>query len=142
LLVLSDGTVSESDVSDLLGVPAKTTLYDLVDSMKSGDLAAAFDICERMLVSNVDLHRVFVELEAILQHVMSSLVSNSYLSGLPASDAKRISQLCSPELSVDRLASLPLFFSDAERDLSVNINNRWVLKAVVVKITKRLIGND
>lgn len=135
--VVSGDRITESTVSEVLGVSGRELMYNLVGAIASKDLIRAIDIMETMFSSNVDCRVICEELESIFRVVMLSTISEQFLSDITSTEKKLVDSV-KGKFGRSELVSFLGLFEEAERALSVNINNKWVMEAVIVKAIDKI----
>lgn len=135
--VLSDNKITEKTVADLLGVSGREMMYNIVDAISTEDLFKAMDILETMFSSNVDCRSVCDDLESIFRTLMLSTISEKFLYEITATEKKFIDSV-KGKFKREHLVSFLSIFEEAQRALNVNINNKWVMEATLVKIIDRI----
>jgi len=139
VIVLADGEVTEAMIAENYGIANRQDLYTLVGATLSDDLIKTFDTLERLFASNIDVRKVCREIGDIFRSIMLSKVDSKYINGLVDSEKEFISKTGST-VNISDLASFLPFFEEAERCFEVNVNNKWVLEAIIVKITQKING--
>lgn len=136
VIVLSEGKVTDENISELLGFIGRKEIYGIVEAISNADLLKAFDILENSLASGIDCRSIVNNLSEIFRSIMIGNISFNYVSDLTQSEREFINKIKS-NFSAVNLANYIGIFEEAERSFDVNINNRWVLEAVVVKVIEK-----
>lgn len=139
LVVTASGPIHEKDVAELLGFAGRDEIYSVVSAMCDADLIRSFDFLEQMLVSGVDARLICTEMSSIFRNIMISKISSKYIQEMTKTEQNFIEKI-KDKISTSNLISFLSFFEEAERSFGVNLNNRWVLEAVVVKIIDKQTG--
>lgn len=139
LIVLSEGKITAQNVSELLCLAGRKEIYDIVESISNGDMIAAFDVLENAISAGISCRSLLRDIAEVFRSIMISNISTKYVSDLTQSEKDFIEKIKN-NFSIVNLASYITFFEEAERSFGVNINNRWVLEAVVAKIIDKQKG--
>jgi len=134
VMLISNGEkIIESDVTGLVGMAGREELYSIVTSIAEGELLLSFDVLERIFESGISPRTLIDELGDIFRNIMISKVSNKFVEELVSTEQNVILSV-KDKYEMNVLASMVAIFEDAQKAVDVNINNRWVLETVVVKI--------
>jgi len=139
LIVTASGPIHEKDVADLLGFAGRDEIYSIVSAMSDADLIRSFDFLEQILISGIDARLICEEMSIIFRNIMISKISSKYIQDMTKTEQKFIEEI-KGKISMPNLISFLSYFEEAERAFGVNLNNRWVLEAVVVKIIDKQSG--
>ena len=137
VMLLADGHVTEKLVTSLVGLAGREEVYSLVTAISDGNLLMAFDMLECIFESGVDPKTLAEELGAIFRNIMLVKVSKKFAGQLLLTEQEVIGKVES-KFSTQALASILPIFEEAEKAFAVNVNSRWVLETVVVRLIDKI----
>lgn len=135
--IISDGTtISEKDVSQFIGLAGRAEIYELIEAISNKNMIMSFDLLEAMISSNINIRTLSQELSCAFRNIMISKIDSKYINELTKTEQNFVNKV-KEKFEIKDVANFISLFEESERAFEVNINNRWVLEATIVKI----IGN-
>jgi len=131
--------VTEEAVYKYFGVADRKGVYDLVESMTTGDYSMVMEQCNDMIVGSVEIRSLLYEISEVFRGVLMIKLQGekTRLVDLPDHEIKKLSGL-SKKMGLAQLNTLSKEFSTIEKELTYSINKRLVLESTLVRCTARL----
>ncbi len=135
-MLYNSSKILEKDVSQLIGTLGREFIYNLIKMIGEKDLIGAFEILFQVVDSNVNLRTLCDEMAEVFRNLMLSEISSRFTDNLLPSE-RILTESLKKLFSVNDLAKLLNHFEEAEKCFSANINNRWIIEALIVNIINR-----
>lgn len=130
------GNLTEKDVSHFLGVAGRDVLYDLIQCVSESDLKKGFGIVNALVSEGIDCEQVCSDLAVICENMLLASISYDFLGSISPDERDAIAHI-SIRFTERQLAAFVPLFAEANRAIEVNVNSKWVLEALVVKMTEK-----
>jgi len=137
ICIILEGNITEVQVSSFLGLVGKEVLYDFVECIHDENLEKAFGIINALVSESIDCEQVCKDLSVVCENMMLAKVSCNLLGSIPRAEREIVARI-SAHFTERQLASFVNLFADANRALEVNVNSKWVLEALVVKMIEKI----
>jgi DNA polymerase-3 subunit gamma/tau len=133
--------IKETDIRNLLGLAGRDIIYQLVECISKEDVDGALGALDEILDASFDIITVSKELSEILRNAMINKARGKVPPGLTAEEVAKIDSI-SKSFAAGRLENMCLDFSETSPHLEININPRWVLESLVVRLTQNDYRNS
>src|SRR5690606_17877595 len=133
----SDQSLTEADVTSVLGVASRKVLYDLAAGVIAGDTAAPLQVIDKLATQGFDISHVARDLLAVLRDVVvtASTDAATELVDLPEEERDSVRQLA--QHSLDDLIRLHQGFSQSYDDVVRSGQPRAALEMLLVRLARR-----
>lgn len=135
MLLVAEQPVTGAAALEFLGLAGREALYGLAEQVAAHKIGEALDTMESLLATTPDAGQVCLDLSEIFRNAMLFAAgAEAGLSVTPA-EAERCKAL-GAAIGGPRLAAFSGDFADAYMALSLNKNPKWVLEALIVKLSE------
>ena len=128
-----DRNVTSEAVSRNLGTPEQMVTYQLVTMMVNQDIPGLFRTVDSLMQIGVDPRIVLAEVSEVFRNIMifvSCGTDSTILEVMP--EEKKTLEELSKKITMKTVLRVGKGISEIEKDLSVNVNERFVLEAALV----------
>ena len=121
------------NVRSYFGVPEKRLVNEIVQMIVNINATGLLDKVNELLVAGVDIKVILVELSELFRSIFI-IKSSGANSGLidAEKDEREVLQSLANKITLSGLIKIAGLFGKIERDVSININERWILEAALV----------
>lgn len=134
IAVVKDNNVNSQDFLDYFGVPDEKLSYQIVDYLIKQDVSQLLLIVNEVLSTGIDPKTLIYEITNVLRNVFLIKACGEASSLLHVlDDEKSVLKKFANAIEANNLIKMAAIFSKIEKDISFNINERWILEAALVK---------
>jgi DNA polymerase-3 subunit gamma/tau len=135
--IMYDGKkINSNEVAQFIGIVGKNQVYELVEAIADKNMMLAFDVLEQMVSSNINIRNLCEELSYMFRNIMVSKIDSKFIYDLTKTEQIFVSKI-KDKFEIREIAGFLSYFEESEKAFEVNINNRWVLEALLVKTIDR-----
>jgi len=131
--VASDKELTEKHVMEYFGVVGKLGIMSIVKEIKSGNVSKVLDQVNDMIMASADAKNIMFDISEVFRNIMILKASDNHKSvDLPEGEIKELEKI-GESLDLNKLMKLAHLFSNIEKKLEFNINERWIMEATLIK---------
>ena len=125
--------VSEVAVCKYFGLSDRLGIIKIVESIISGNISLLLDQINDMVMASVDCKQIIYEVSEIFRNIMVIKVQkgNSKIIDLPDHEIEKLKKV-SESLKTIHLIKMAHLFSDLDKKITYNINERWITEATFI----------
>jgi len=135
MLLVAEQPVTAAAALEFLGLAGREALYGLAEQVAAHETGKALDTMENLLATTPDAGQVCLDLSEIFRNAMLFAAGASAGLCVTPAEAERCKAIASL-IGAPRLAAFSWNFADAYVALSLNKNPKWVLEALIVKLSE------
>jgi len=129
----NDKEIKAMHIQKYFGVSDRLGVINIVKAMVAGNIALLMDQVNDLIMASVDSQGILLEVSNVLRNVMLLGISglNKDILDLPdyeVAEMEKIRQL----VDHNRMLKLAGIFSKIEREIKININDRWIMEATLI----------
>ena len=131
--------ISDKAVYKYFGVADRKGIYEMVQSMVSGNYALLLDQVNDMIVASVDIRSILYEISEVFRNILviKAQGGETRLVDLPDHEVSILIKL-GQSMGLAQLDKLSKDFSTIEKELEYSINKRLVMESTLIRCTARL----
>jgi len=131
--VAGDKQINKGHVQKYFGVSGRDGIVNIIKSMVSGNIPMVLDQINDMVMSSVNIKEIMFEISDILRDIMVLKAHSGQKTLIDLSDVE-IQELnkIGESIKLSQLLKLANLFSDIERKMDFNINDRWIMEATLI----------
>lgn len=131
--IAANKKITSPSIQRYFGVTDRLAIFNIIKAMVDGNVSLILDQINDMMMASADCKQILLEISEMFRNIMviKAQNGNSKNIDLPDSeiqDLKKIGEL----LSLSQLLKLAHLFSDIEKKMSFNINERWIMEATLI----------
>ena len=133
IATVKDNNISGNDVLEYLGVPEEKLSYEIVGYMLSQDAASLLSKVDDVLKAGIEAKTILYEITDVLRNVFicKTCGKESKLLNVLEGEKKILGEF-SDKFNVNSLTKIAGALYRIEKDITLNINERWVLEAALI----------
>jgi DNA polymerase-3 subunit gamma/tau len=126
-------TVQAGHIQKFYGTADRKAVLNIIKSLFDNKMALLMDQINDLIVASVDVKEIMLEISNVLRNIMLLKISgiNKDIIDLPEHEIQELIEI-GEKVEVQKLSRLSTYFSDLDRDMSVNINERWIMEAKLI----------
>jgi DNA polymerase-3 subunit gamma/tau len=131
--VVKDKFVKESDSQEYFGIPDSNISYEIVKLMIEQNPSAVLEKVNVLMQAGVDAKSILSDISNILRNVFVCNVCGESTTLLDVIDSER-KIICdlSKKVSKNNLIKVASAMSRIEKEINLNINERWIIEAALI----------
>lgn len=143
IAMVKDNKVEEKDALDYFGIPDETISYEIIKLMTEQDSSGLLEKVNILLQSGVDAKTILGDISNILRNVFICKIcgKDSKLLDVLDAEKKTISEI-SEKISKISLIKIASALSKIEKEINININERWILEAALINCLLLIKNNE
>jgi DNA polymerase-3 subunit gamma/tau len=128
-----DKEITEGHISKYLGATDRQAVINIVKSMVIGDLALLMDQVNDVIMAAVSTKEILFEISEVLRNIGLLGIGgiNKDILDLPDNEIVELEKIRSA-VGVSKISNLATIFSKLEKEISYNINERWIMEATLI----------
>jgi len=132
-------TIAESHVVKYFGLADRLGVVNIVKSILSDNIPMLMDQINDMIMASVDSQEILCEISEIYRNIMllKAQDGKSTLIDLPDHEIDELKKI-GESLKMIQLVKLAHLFSDVDKKISFNINERWITEATLINCVASL----
>lgn len=133
LSVVKDNNISGNDVLEYLGIPEEKLSYEIVGLMIAQDAASLLAKVDDLLKAGIEAKTVLYEITDVLRNVFicKTCGKDSKLLNVLDGEKKTLNEFAE-KIGINNLTKIAGALYRIEKDITLNINERWVLEAALI----------
>jgi len=129
----SDGNVTAKDFSEFFGAPDRRAVYQIVRMVADANPAGMLRLINDLILASVDTRVILADVSDVMRQVFMFKYCgrDESMVDLDAGEMEVVSDLAN-RFSEATLIKIASSFSRVEKQIAVNINERWILEAALL----------
>jgi len=125
--------ITAPSIQKYFGLTDRQAIFNILKSMLNGEIALLLDQVNDMIMASADCKQILLEISEMLRNAMVIKAQNGdgRLVDLPDHEIQELKKI-GDSLSISQLIKLSHLFSDIEKKISFNINERWITEATLI----------
>ncbi len=125
--------ITAKGISSYFGTVDRQAIINIMKAIMSGDIPLVLDQVNDMIMASADVSGILYEISEAFRNTMILKAQNndSRLIDLPDYEIKELKDI-SDKLKIGQLLKLAKLFSDVEKKVNFNINERWIMEATLI----------
>jgi len=126
--------ISAASIQKYFGTSDRLGITNIVQSILEGRVALLMDQINDMVIASVEAKHIMFEVSEAFRNIMLLKIQNGQpnsLVDLPDSEMDTLRTI-GKNLKMSQLVRLAQLFSDVEKKMSFNINERWIMEATLI----------
>jgi len=120
--VAADKAINKGHVQKYFGVSGRDGILNIIKSMVSGNIPMVLDQINDMIMASADTRDIMV---------LKANNGETKLTDLPDTEIVELNKI-GEAMKLSQLLKLAHLFSDIERKMGFNINDRWIMEATLI----------
>lgn len=131
--------ITAQGLQKYFGITDRRAILNIAKSIINGEIPALLDQINDLVMASVDCKQILLELSDIFRNAMIIKVQNNNLKSvdLPDYEIQELKKM-SENLSLEQILKLAQMFSEIEKKVSFNINERWITEATLINCVSLL----
>lgn len=136
-------SIADSGVIKYFGLADRLGIINIVKSILSDNIPLLMDQVNDLVMASVDCKEILREITEVFRNIMlmKAQNGNSNLIDLPDHEISELKKIGEP-LKMIQLIKLAHLFSDVEKKINFNINERWITEATLINCVASLRNNN
>jgi len=136
--VANGKNITSQHIQKYFGLTDRMGIFNIVKSIIDGDISLLLDQINDMMMANVDAKQILHEISELFRGAMVLKAQNdARLIDLPDNEIQELKKI-SDLMNISKLLKLSHLFSDVEKKISFNINERWIMEATLINCVDTL----
>jgi DNA polymerase-3 subunit gamma/tau len=134
IATLANGNnIQAQHIQKYFGTADRKAVLNIIRSMFDNKMALLMDQINDLVMASVDVREIMLEISDALRNIMLLQISgiNKDIVDLPEHEIQELIEI-GEKVDVQKLSKLSTYFSDLDRDISININERWIMEAKLI----------
>ena len=125
--------INAQHIQKYFGITDRLGIINIVKAIIDNNISLILDQVNDFIMASADSKQVMFEVSEIFRDIMVLKVQNasSKIIDLPDSEIQELKKLGEP-LKLSQLLKLAHLFSDIDKKISYNLNERWVMEATLI----------
>jgi len=142
IAMAKDNKVGEKEANEYFGIPDETISYEIVKLMVDQDASGLLEKVNLLLQSGIDAKTILNDISYILRNIFVCKICGKDSKLLDVLDVERkaIAELAE-KVNKNGLIKTASSLSRIEKEINVNLNERWILEAALINCLI-LLKND
>lgn len=142
IAMATDNKVEEKEANDYFGIPDETISYEIINLMVGQDASGLLEKVNMLLQSGIDAKTILNDISNILRNIFVCKIcgKDSELLNVLDVERKAIAEI-SEKVNRNSLIKIASALSRIEKEINVNLNERWILEAALINCLI-LLKND
>ena len=131
--VASDKLINKTHIQKYFGVSGRDGILNIVKSIIDGNIPMVLDQVNDMIMASVDVKQIMFEISDIFRDIMilKAYKGDTKQIDLPDTEIAELNKI-GDLIKLSHLLKLAHLFSDVERKMGFNINDRWIMEATLI----------
>jgi DNA polymerase-3 subunit gamma/tau len=125
--------ITSNGINKYFGMVDRKAIYSILKAILSGNIPVVLDQVNDMIMAAADINEILFEISDAFRSAMiiKAQKGESRLIDLPDYEIEELKKI-SEKLTMGQLLKLARLFSDVEKKINFNINERWVMEATLI----------
>jgi len=131
--VAASKRITEKGISSYFGIVDRKSVFNIINAILSSNIPIILDQVNDMIMSSADTSSILYEISDMFRNAMviKAQGGDSRLIDLPDYEIQQLKKI-SDKLTMGQLLKLAKLFSDIEKKINFNINERWIMEATLI----------
>lgn len=137
--VAASKKISAPSIQKYFGLTDRQAITNMIKAMVNGEVALLLDQVNDMVMASADCKQILLEISEMFRNAMviKAQNGNGKLVDLPDNEIQELKKI-GEALTISQLLKLAHLFSDIEKKISFNINERWITEATLINCVSLL----
>ena len=137
--VAANKKVTAEEVQKYFGLTDRLAVLNVLKAIVAGNIPLILDQVNDMIMASVDIQEIMFEISDAFRNTMilKAQNGNSRLIDLPDNEIEVLKKIAE-KFTLGQLLKLARLFSDVEKKMSFNINERWIMEATLINCVAAL----
>jgi len=137
--IAANKKITTEGVNKYFGVADRAAILNILKAILSGKIPLIMDLINDMIMASADTKEILLEITEAFRYAMllKAQGGDSSLVDLPDHEVEELKAI-SDKLTMGQLLKLAKLFSDIEKKMSFNINERWIMEATLINCVAAL----
>jgi DNA polymerase-3 subunit gamma/tau len=142
IAMAKDNKIGEKEANEYFGIPDETITYEIVNLMVSQDASGLLEKVNILLQSGIEAKTILNDISYILRNIFVCKICGKDSALLDVLDVERksIAEIAE-KVNRNSLIKTASALSRIEKEINVNLNERWILEAALINCLI-LLKND
>lgn len=130
--VASGKNITASNVQKYFGLTDRLAIINIIKAISVSNIPLLLDQVNDMIISSVEPKQILFELSEMLRSIMILKAQNdARLIDLPDNEVQELKKY-GEIFTMNNLLKMSHLFSDIDKKMSFNINERWIMEATLI----------
>ena len=131
--VAASKKITAQSIQRYFGVTDRLAIFNIVKAIVDGNVALILDQINDIMMASADCKQILMEISDMFRNIMVIKVQNSNSKNvdLPENEIQELRKI-GESMNVSQILKLAHLFSDIEKKISFNINERWITEATLI----------
>lgn len=131
--VAQNKKITSAGITKYFGMVDRKAVLSILKAIMSGNIPVVLDQVNDMIMASADINGILFEISDAFRSAMilKAQGGDSRLIDLPDYEIEELKKI-SEGLKMGQLLKLAKLFSDVEKKISFNINERWIMEATLI----------
>jgi DNA polymerase-3 subunit gamma/tau len=137
--------ITLKNIESYYNLASRNYIYKMAESIFDADIANLLTMINELLVASVSIDEIVSKITDVFRNVLITKVVGDddilikKVTNLNDNDVQLIKALTNKVDDVNKLVNLPKEFSDLTNNKTININDRWILEATLIRCAKKFV---
>jgi len=138
----SDVEISDEHVQKYFGTVDRLAILNIVKAVKTKNIPLILDLINDLIIVSVDIKDILFEISEAFRNIMILKASEgkTTLIDLPDYEIEELKEV-GKSFSMKQLVKFASLFSNIEKKMDFNINDRWIMEATLINCVAILSSN-
>ena len=130
---LGNKSMDAKEIKEYFGLIDKLLIINVVKGMASGDISMVMDMVNDLVLASVDTESILYEISEVFRSIMliKAQQGKTALIDLSDKELEEIKKLADI-IKLGQLDKLATVFSNVKKEITFNINERWILESTLI----------
>jgi DNA polymerase-3 subunit gamma/tau len=131
--VAANKKITAKGINNYFGIVDRRAIINMVKTTMNGNIPVVLDQVNDMIMASADINSILFELSEVFRNTMILKAQQGEVKfiDLPDYEIEELKKI-SEKLKMGQLLKLARLFSDVEKKMSFNINERWIMEATLI----------
>lgn len=131
--VAANKKITAKGINNYFGMVDRKAVIDVLKAIMGGNIPIVLDQVNDMIMASADINGILYEISEAFRNamVLKAQEGDARLVDLPDCEIVELKKI-SDKLKMGQLLKLARLFSDIEKKISFNINERWIMEATLI----------
>jgi DNA polymerase-3 subunit gamma/tau len=137
--VASGKNITSSIIHRYFGITDRLAIFNIVKSILDGNVSLILDQVNDIMMASADCKQILYEVSEVFRNVMVIKAQNGNTKNidLPDNEIQELRKI-GEGLNISQILKLAHLFSDVDKKMSFNINERWIIEATLINCISSL----
>jgi DNA polymerase-3 subunit gamma/tau len=135
--------ITKENIISYFGVTDRVGILDMVRAVKAGNIPMVMDQVNDMSMASANAKEIMCEVSEVFRNIMllKARANVAKIVDLPDNEIEDLNKI-GESMDMGQLIKLAHLFSDIERKMDFNINERWIMEATLINCVAILGSNN